>query len=310
MTFKSIHCLIASCILMILSACDNEIFIDEDNLGPVTDITLDQADNRWGSYYRTKGLTRIFLNPEDSSIDHNYITYYAVDGTATNSPCPADELARIDFKSPLLHYSINLEGRMMVITYYYNISTEKTARICFDYDNGVTKIINLTLAAGQPIQLIFATPSGDPEISEYPDKTSRTTTLINTGRSSKTFSLDPFAESESSVQVIPADSWAVGLTFNMALPAFTGHEWEWTEFKDITLGSQQTLTPHYYNSEKISVELPPNSQAKVTITLTYSTYTRQGTLELLNPVNKDLFEEEIVWTSVYPTKYDYTINYE
>lgn len=127
--------LCVSFVAFMLTACNNDIFVESENLPDVSYITLDGNGEVWSSAFSRKGLTRIYVNPEDSSDDGRYLTYYGVNGDVVDASCPFDELRDIQYDTPVRHYSISFYGGMIYITCHYNLFSEKwTAVYATSYD--------------------------------------------------------------------------------------------------------------------------------------------------------------------------------
>lgn len=297
-------------VAMIVSSCNNEVFIASDELPEVKNICLDGNGDQWSSVFSRKGLTRISINVENSSYDSGYLKYYGANGKVVDSSCPPSELTEIDYETPLRYFSIGFADRMIYINSHYNISSETTVRLCLEYDYGIIKTINITLKEGKQVEMMFWNPEGEPTIEDNFEKIPHKTSLVNNSSITQKLNVDPFGESSCSDLAMPADSWAMGLVFDMPMPTFNGYEWVWQESESICLGQRKTFSPTIYGHDTLTVEVPPYTTATVTYTINYSRYTHEGSIQLYNPVLEIPFYEEMVCTAVYATSYDFTIDYE
>lgn len=310
MTRRNISYLLSIFVALLLTTCNNEIFIESENLPDVTYITLDGNGGEWSSAFSRKGLTSIYVNPEDSSVDAQYLEYYGVNGDKVDGSCPFDELREIQYDTPVRHYSIGFYGGMIYITCHYNVLSEKSIRVYLEYDYGMTKTINVTMTEGKPIELGFWMSEGEPDLDLDFEKIPHRTSYTNNSSLTQKLQLDPFADARCSDQVIPEDSWAVGLTFDMPMPTYVFQEWAWEEYEGIRLGERRSFPQTVYAQDRLTVEVPPYTKATVTYTINYSRFTRMGTISLYNPVDDSWYDEEVTWTAVYATSYDYTVDYE
>ncbi|MDE6547475.1 MAG: hypothetical protein K2L22_00625 [Muribaculaceae bacterium] len=306
----SISYLLTLLIALIVSSCNNDIFIESENLPDTTDITLDGNGEQWSSAFSRKGLTRVYINPEDSTDDGKYLTYYGVNGDVVDSSCPFDELKDIQYYTPVRHYSIGFYGGMIYITCHYNVVPEKTVRIYLEYDYGMTKTINVTMTEGKPIEMGVWMPDGEPTLDWDFENIPHRRSFTNNSSLTQNLQLDPFEDSRCSDQVIPKDFWAVGLTFDMPMPTYIFQEWAWEEYEGIRLGERRSFPQTVYARDRLTVEVPPYTKATVTYTINYSRFTQTGTISLYNPVYESWYDEDVTWTAIYATSYDYTVDYE
>ena len=220
MTLRHISYLLILLGAFVLTACNNEIFIESENLPDITDITLDGNGDVWSSAFSRKGLTGVYINPEDSSDDAKYLTYYGVNGNVVDASCPFSELKDIQYYTPFRYYSIGFYGGMIYITCHYNVLPEKSVRVYLEYDYGMTKLINVTMTEGNSIERGPWMTDGEPDLDWDFEKIPHRRSFTNNSSLTQNFQLDPFADSRCSDQVIPKDSWAVGLTFDMHMPTY------------------------------------------------------------------------------------------
>ncbi|MDE7346489.1 MAG: hypothetical protein K2N48_07090 [Muribaculaceae bacterium] len=297
-------------IALIVSSCNNDIFIESENLPDITDITLDGNGEQWSSAFSRKGLTRIYVNPEDSSDDAKYLKYYGINGDVVDATCPFDELKDIQYDTPVRNYSIGCYGGMIYVICNYNVLPKKTVKVFLEYDYGMTKVINVTMTEGKPIEMRVDMPHGEPKVEWDFEKISHRRTMTNNSSLTQKLQLDPFEESRCSDQVIPKDSWAVGLTFDMSMPTYIFQEWAWEEYEGIRLGERRSFPQTVYAQDRLMVAVPPYTKATVTYTINYSRFTQTGTISLYNPVDDSWYDEDVTWTAIYATSYDYTVEYE
>ena len=299
-------------IASIASSCNSDIFIERENLPDITDITLDGNGDEWSSVFSRNGLTRVYINPEDSSDDAKYLKYYGMNDDVVDASCPFDELRDIQYNTPSRFYSIGFYGGMIYITCHYNVMSEKSIRVYLEYDYGMTKTINVTMTEGKPMERGVWLPDGEPTLDWDFEQISHRRSFKNDSSLTQKFQLDPFADSRCSDQVIPKDSWAMGLTLDMPMPmpVFRFDEWGWEEYKGIRFGEMRSFPQTVYARDRLTVEVPPYTKATVTYTVIYSRFTQMGAISLYNPIYESWYDEEVTWTAIYSTSYDYTVDYE
>ena len=309
MTLRHSSYLLIPFIAFFLTACNHEIFIENDGLPDITDIILDGNGDEWSAIFSRKGLSHVYVNRFSSSVNE-YLTYYAIDGGTVDDKCPFSELRNIVYHSPLLEYSIEFYGNTIYVSCLYNISSEENVTISLDYDHGIDKAIHITMTEGKHIELVSWSAEDEATLNENFEKITHKKTLNNKGPIAQKFEIKPFLDSKCSDVVTPDNAWACGLCFNLYMPVFTGREWLWQDFEDIRIGERRTFSPLSYYGDTLVVEVPANKKATVTYTLYYSRLTQYGSLCFYNPVEEREFWEDVTWTSIYATSYDYTVEYE
>lgn len=294
---------------LLISGCNNDIFIENSDLPANTTIDIDGDGGGWSSPFSRDGLTRIYVDYAPEEI--KYVTYYSVDGGIAEADCQPSRLQSIVYETPVLYYSIGFAGDMVYFYSDYNVSDAVSFRLCFDYDYGVSKYIDVTIREGERMQRVSGwNLSGGMLIKENHDKTTHITSLTNNSKLVQKLEILPFSESVCSDIVSPADHWAQMLTLKIPMLTFDGQDWVWVENDDIQLGMRRAFVPTRYLNKKITVEVPPETKATVTYTLYYALASQKGVLHLFNPVVGQDFEEEVTWSSIYATHYDYTVKYE
>jgi len=294
---------------LLISGCNNDIFIENSDLPAHTTIAIYGDGGGWSSPFSRDGLTRIYIDYAPDEI--KYVTYYSVDGGIAEADCQPSRLQSIVYETPVLYYSIGFAGDMVYFYSDYNVSETVSFRLCFDYDYGVSKYIDVTIREGERMQQVSGwNLSGSMIIKENHDKTTHITSLTNNSKLVQKLEILPFSESVCCDVVSPADQWAKMLTLTIPMLTFDGQDWVWVENDDIRLGMRRNFVPTRYLNKKITVEVPPETKATVTYTLYYALACQKGVLHLFNPVVGQDFEEEVTWSSIYATHYDYTVKYE
>lgn len=307
---KSALCLTATLIVLFAPGCNDDIFVDADDLPDFTDLSIDGDGGEWSSAFSRKGLTRISVNDHSSNIISEYYTYYGLNGGVVGPDCPLSELGSIVYENPLKFFSIGFRGDMIYITSHYNASRASQIRLRLSYDYGATKDINVTFTEGEPLSLRAWELSGDLNLEENFREESRSTSFTNGTSLSQKFEIRPFLDSRCNDVAMPADPWARGLDMKLPMPAFNGNDWEWREYDNIRLGESRHFSPAWAMGEKLTVDVPAGAKAKVTYTFHYTRVTQSGYLFLYNKAADQTFKEDVNWTSIYATSYDYTVEYE
>lgn len=301
------HLIYALAIVPALSSCNSDIFIADSDLPDSVDVTVEGDGGSWSTAYSRKGLlcVRLDLPPDDGK----YVTYYGYNGEL-DPDSPPSELQSIVYESPLRSYSIGFNGDMIYVVSHYNASYEDRVTLWLDYDYGVSKMIELTMTEGEPLQKGFWDTKGPLKIEENIETTSHRAGFTNNSSLTQKFQIMPYLESKCSDIVMPADRWALGLTFDLPMPTYNGSDWVWYEYPDIRLGERRHFSPSQYIGKTLSVDVPPETKVTVSYTLHYSRAVQDGSIYFYNVVAQREFEVPVTWTSVYATSYDYMIEYE
>lgn len=293
---------------IITSACNNDIFTENQDLPEITNITIDGDGGEWSSVLSLKGLTHIYI--DYGSKDIEYVRYYGANGSEVNPDCSPTELKSIVYENPKTYYSIDIVGEMIYILSYYNASPYTSFTLRLDYESGVNKFVYVTITEGKKLQMFLWEPTGDLVLEKIGEKTHRTS-FTNNSSIAQRLEIKPFLESTCFDMLTPTDNWALNLTVDIPMLTFNGQEWEWRELKDIILGDRRNFTPsQYFFDDKITVEVPANTKAIVTYKLNYTQATQDGFITFYNIVAEQNFKTPVVWNSVYATSYEYDVEYE
>lgn len=294
--------------VLLLCACNNDIFIVTDDLEDDTHVLLEGDGGEWSAAYSRHGLKRIIF---DYSYGYDeYLTYYDVKGNPVEADIDPLILKSIVYENPLRHYSIVFDGDMIYITSHYNASSADSFDLRLVYDSGTTKSINVQVEEGAQVEMTFWKHSGDLIINENIEHESRRTSLTNNSSLVQKLEIMPYLDARCSDVVSPAGQWAFGLYLTMPMLAYHNNDWVWIVYDDIRLGHKRNFVPSWSADDKIVVEVPPYKKAIVTYTLNYSLAKEDGMLQLHFPGDDRFYEEEVTWTSIYATGYDYEVEYE
>lgn len=308
MTRKNLTYIIALLAVVINTSCNSDLFIDDIDLPYMTEVTIEGDGGQWSTSLSRKGLSNISI--DYSANDSEYVRYYGMDGSEVDVDCPASDLGNIVYENPKTYYSVGFLGDMIYITSYYNATSFESFTIRFDYDYGVTKYINVTLTEGEKLQQRSWNPNGDLKLEENIHTSTHTITMNNKSSLTQKIIIYPFRDSRCSDIVMPSDYWAEGLVVDLPMLAYNGKNWEWQEYKDITLGKRRDFTLEQTFGNEITVEVPAYTTVKVSLRLNYTRATEEGTISFFNSVDKRDFETPVTWKSVYATSYEYKVEYE
>ncbi len=306
---KFTSCIIAATIALLVSGCNNDIFVENADLPDYTDISIEGDGGLWSSAFSRKGLVSISIDDYASNVK-NYFTYYGVNGDIVDADCPPSELGSIVYENPLQSYSIGFNGDMIYITSNYNATFYNHISLRLHYDYGAIKYINVTFTEGEALSLVGWELSGDILLEENFEQVTHSSSFTNNTPLAQKFEIMPFLNSKCSDTVIPTDSWARGLTLKLPMLTFNGNYWEWREYDDIRLGERRNFSPGWCTQQKLTMDVPAYTKATVTYTLHYTRATQSGCLIFQNPTVQQSFNEDVTWTSIYATSFDYKVKYE
>ena len=300
----------------VVMSCNNDIFIESDNLPNITDVTIEGDGGQWSTPYPRKGLKKISLGLSDaSSFNMPYVAYIGKNGKELDSDCSPSELESINCETPNLHFEICFDGDMIYVTSHYNAWYEQDVTLSLEYDHGVTKYINITIMEGARLELINAYATGDFILEEDVEKSTHTVSLTNNGHITQKLEIMPYLDARCSDEVYPKDYskdfWINGFKADLPMLSYNGRDWYWRDYEDIRVGERRTFSPSAYGiTDKIVIDVPPYAKAKVTYTLHYSRATEDGIMFLYNTVTDYKFVVDMTWTSKYATSYEYEVEIE
>ncbi len=309
MKTRSISYLLTLLIAFVLTSCNNDIFIDAEPLPDTTEITLEGDGGSWSTTIPRDGLKKITMYNlyRDTK---GYLTYYDHKDNKVNPDCPVSELGAIIFENPAQHYIISFYGKKLSINSYYNCYPKDYIVLLLEYDYGGTKKIHITFTEGKQLDF-FCVPEGEMTVEDNFEEISHRTAFTNNSSLTQKFEIYPYINCNCSYEVIPEYSWSKKMLIdNMAIPTYTGKEWLLVDHKTIYLGDRFSFSPSRYIYDKITVDVPPYTKATVNYTLHYSRAYETGKFIITNVVAERQFEMSYKTTSIYATKYDYTVEYE
>ncbi|MDE6340980.1 MAG: hypothetical protein K2K93_01555 [Muribaculaceae bacterium] len=295
-------------IVLLVSACNDSIFVDDTDLPDDTHVLLEGDGGEWSAAYSRHGLKRILF---DYSYGYDeYLTYYDVNENPVEADIDPSQLKSIVYENPLRHYSIVFDGDMIYITSHYNASFADSFDLRLVYDSGTTKSINVQVEQGAQVERGFWQPSGDLKINENIEHETHRSSLTNNSSLVQKLEIMPYLDARCSDVANPAGQWALGLNLTMPMLSYHNDEWVWILYDDIRLGHKRIFVSSWSADDKIVVEVPPHKKAIVTYTLNYSLATEAGKVQFHFPNDDRYYEEEVTWISIYATGYDYKVEYE
>ncbi len=309
MKVKQTTMIMSMLVALLLSGCNNDIFVDAQPLPENSEITIEGDGGSWSTIIPRDGLTSIKMYNPYRNID-GYVTYYDTKSNAIVPDCPVAELGAIVLENPAQHYAISFYGRKLSINSYYNSYPKDYIILLLEYDYSGTKEIRITFTEGKPLDF-FIMPEGEMTIEKDIEEFSHRSAYTNNSSLTQKFEIYPFINCNCSYEVIPDESWANKYDVNdMVIPTFTGEKWELQGKYQVSLGDRRTFSPAGYVYDKITVDVPPYKKAIVNYTLHYSRASQAGKFYIYNVVEDQQFEMGFKSTSIYATRYDYTVDYE
>ncbi len=295
--------------VLLLTACNDAIFIDDLNLPDETYVTLGGGWDQWSAAYSGKGLTKIVF--EYPSGEKKYLRYEDKDGKVVAPDCPPSQLGAIVYDNPLRSFYVGFYGDILYVTSLYNASSADSFTLLLEYDYGAMKRIEVQIEAGAPLEMTYWNPTGDLMLQDDYETLTRSASLTNNGPVTQRWGIRPYTYMACSHMVTPDEEWANGLTLTMPMLEYFRGNWVWADYQNVELGVLEDVDLHtYLFNEEIEVEVPPFKKATVVFTV-HKTLARQtGFVQLFNPADETYRDLDVTWSSYYPTTYEYTVEYE
>ena len=304
---KISHILFFSFILL-FSGCNNDIFIENEELPDNLWIPLKADGDQWSSTFSRKGLERVYIS--NGLNMQEYLKYYDQDGREIGPDSSPDKLSEIIFENPAQSYIIGFKGGMIYFTSNYNTyPSASVVDLDFQYNYGVTKQIHFTISPGYPLESVEIY-NDDIIIEENIDAITYSGSFTNNSNLTQNWKVFPYSSLHCNCLVEPADNWAKDIEVKMSLPLYAHENWDLYNFEEITLGERISLVSPMSDSECIDIEIPPGKKAIIAVTVNYSKATKSGVFYFLNRVSELSTTENFICTAICPTSYEYTLNYE
>lgn len=306
---KKISCLLTQLIALIVSSCNDDIFIDERTLPDSLEISIEGDGGYWSTYIPRDGLINISMYNPYRDTD-GYLTYQDVKGNSVAPDCPVSDLGAIIFESPAQHYVISFYGRKLDIKSYYNSYPSDMIVLVLEYDYGMTNEVRISFTEGKPLYFLCRY-EGEMTIENNVEEIAHRTSFENNSSLTQKFVVYPFINCNCSYEVMPDENWAIKYQIDeMPVPAYSGKRWELMAHYGISLGDRSAFSPSGYIYENITVDVPPYTKASVNYNLYYSRASQKGLFIIKNVVADREFEMGFNSTATYATRYDFTVDYE
>lgn len=305
---KSILITLGASLIFLFSGCNNEIFLDDNQLPVYTEISIDGDNGSWSIPISRKGLNRIYINFEYP--DNQYVVYRNTDYKVTNENCPASELLDISYRTPLRDYGIAFNGDMLYFSSLYNASSAITVTLHLEYVYGEEKIIDFNISEGKPLKFVMQDNDNDMKIKEYMSNQTYSTVFSNHLSESYPLDIYPYYMNNCFEEVTTDEEWANGLTFDIDIPVCIKGHWLGLRNKNFTIGERIDFCSPDSISESFTVDVPPLKFAKVRYKYLYSEATMESVLILDNTVADSKVMLPIKCKAVYPIDYEYEVIFE
>lgn len=291
----AIRILLLICMMTIVSACNNDIFIDGPEMSDYSYAIVEGDGGSTSFSISTTGLLQITFDL--FSENQKYCTYYDREGKEIPSTSPASELSCIVFENQYVRYELTKSCNILTFISVENSSSENKITIRLEYDYAV-KFIEIEIERGKPLELI-AVDYGEMKINNAAETYTQTFRYNNDGPLTQTFTWYPFIQYKAMTIVEPSEEWIRGDFVKIALPVYSDGEWILKESDSIRLGTKLTSYRPDYKTP-VSIDVPPYSDIILISDVIYSRCQINGVMTFRNPVSCRLHVTQFMCDAIYP----------
>lgn len=290
-------------ILLMATACNSEVFLDEPDIPEETSLTLEGDGGEATVFIPTKALKCITLDLMSEA--EKYCTYYNLQNEPVGRDVAPSQLGSIVYETNSIGLKIIKNGSQITIrsicntnvfTYHYTLRLE--------YDYGM-RFINFDITPGQPMTLVGI--EYDPQLHVIDDGRIVTSHTRYTNNSSlpQTIEVMPYLNRYAMTLVEPAPDgeWANHETLTMKVPVYNAGTWELVEREGVKIGETlQYSVPHQMLQEPVTV--PANSEVEIIKRVIFSSARNDGTITYENLQLGKRLKVNFTITSYYPVDYE------
>lgn len=293
-------------ILMVLSGCNNDIFLDEPLMPDDLSATIEGDGGEVTFTIPTKGLEHISFDTIGDEI--RYCTYYNHSGSIIDVKSPASEVAKIvyetDFnKREIIHNGTQLTVRSICSTDNY----ERTIGVRLDYSYTI-QTVKICILPGKPLILENVEYHGEPVLTESTLVKTSAVQINNQSESDKVWEEYPYVNALGEILVEPDrySRWLLGEPLPINVPVYDNGQWIWEVKEGLKGDIKYTIRrPDYLH--KVEVIIPANTVLRVFSDVTYVQAKASGTITFLNEILNCHITVDINVTSIYPVNYEIRI---
>ena len=279
---KSIGLLLRIMVAIVVTACNNDIFVDYVP-GDDVYIELDGDGGEETIAFSRKDLKG--FGPYDLLTSKN-VTCYDKSGNVIAGDSPVSQIARINVTSASSMLDVFVGNDKLTFK-----STEHSS------PHGLEWHFNFELDYGYAFENVFVTvlPGRSMELKsvdyDFPievDKNFlvRTTTyhIDNRGQSSYRMEISPYHNKPAYRRGRPRDAWADGLTVKMQVPQCVDGQWGMSDPLQINI-DETSYYPRPDSDSRVQVDVPADSKVDVNVAVYYVTAEISGDMTFVMPVS-------------------------
>lgn len=293
-------------LLMLLSGCNNDVFLDEPQMPDDLSATIEGDGGETVFTIPTNGLEHISFDLLSES--KKYCTYFNHSGSIIDSNSPASEVAKIvyetDFsKREIIHNGTQLIVRSICSTSDYDLKVG----IRLDYSYTV-KIIHVNILPGRPLVLENVEYNQNPLLTESTLVKTHTIQINNQSESEKDWEDYPYINALGEILVEP-DRYSSWLNYDylpIEVPVYDDGKWTWQIKDQLKANVKYTYRrPDYMH--KVTMTIPAKTVVRIYTYVTYVQAKASGVLTYLNEILNRRIIVNFNITSIYPVSYDIRI---
>ncbi len=276
--------------LLILQACNNDIFINEDETPSNISVSVEGDYGEAMVPLHTKNLKSLHFDGLETSSN---LVYYDSGGNEISKDSPFNMISRIIYESKWCNYEISVgKDGLRIKTYGNSSGYPWNIAIRLEYTYTVS-FINIQIECGKDAEIVGITyeeeihQKGVSYDAHYP-------TYINKNDNEWTVWIGAMY---ISYKVDPEYDWANYRNVTMRLPEYHGSCWMYGPERDIRLEASESLLMDN-PPERVPVVIAPGTTVRIKNIVTYQDAYAEGVVTFRNPVTKE----------DYPCRYRTTVS--
>ena len=292
--------------ILLLTGCNDDIFVDDTLDGGEINATVDGDGGSATFDISTKHLLHITIDYYGSESPDKY---YDVNGKEVDSDCPASDLGSIVYDGLFLRYELIKDGgRLKFISHEYAFPNDMHVAVRLQYSYTV-EFIHITIKRGKPMEYVSATYDGDIDITDPAFTLVEKQNFHNNGPIAQTVEVWPMLQAQSYAygEVAVEESWANGIKVEMPVLQYSGGNWKIIPMSDICPRSKYYLNiPNLLDRTNVTVDAGANVSIRSVVTVTEATVT--GILRLRMPVSGREYSTRFQCKARFPKSYEIIVD--
>ena len=294
---------VALWLMIALTACNNDVFLDEPLMPDDMEATIEGDGGEATFTIPTKGLERISFDLIGES--NKYCTYFNHSGSIIDANSPASEVAKIVYENDFSKREIIHNGTQLTVRSICSTSDhEWKTGIRLDYSFTV-KTIDVNILPGRPLVLENVEYNQEPLLTESSLVKTWSIQIDNQSSTFKTWDVYPYINNPGEILVEPDrySTWLYNDPVPFDVPVYVDGQWVWKKVDDLKIDVKYTYRRPDYMFKEIR-DIPAKTVMRIYCDVKYVQAKASGTLTYLNEIIGRRITANFKVTSIYPVSYE------